>query len=587
MSDRVSMAALDAMTRDEFVAALGGVFEHSSWVAAAAWARRPFADLDALHRAMIAAVESATHEAQLTLIASHPELGAARIATNFSKAEQAAAALAAAGRAEQETLRDLNRAYRDRFGFPFVMAVKGRTREEIVAAIKERLDRAPEAEFAAALAEIAKIARFRLEAIFGEADPLQGAGARLLGRADELGAITEEPGKVTRTFLTPQHRAAAELVMRWMRQAGMVARIDNIGNVVGRYEASSPGAPALLLGSHLDTVRDAGKYDGILGVLTAIECVGALHARGERLPFGIEVLGFGDEEGVRFQSTLLGSRAVAGTFDKATLDRRDAEGISLTEALRRFELDPTGVGAVARRRADVLGYIELHIEQGPVLEAEGLPVGIVTSIAGVTRAEFTVTGVAGHAGTVPMVLRHDALAAAAEMILAIEARAGTESSRVATVGRIASGPGAVNVIPGRAQFSLDLRSPEDAIRRAAYDEIVASATAIAARRGVALDVDRTFEEPAVACSAAMMAAIEQAIVAVGVSPRRLASGAGHDAMAMATLAPIGMIFVRCKGGISHNPAESITPEDAEIGARVLDGVVRGFHEPPVVPFANR
>ncbi|MGH7076123.1 MAG: allantoate amidohydrolase [Stellaceae bacterium] len=575
MSDRLTFGRLNAMDGADFTAALGGVFEHAPWVAEAASKRRPYLSVDALHRAMVAVVEEASHDRQLALIKAHPELGATKIATDFSKAEQAAAGLAAVERAGQEILRDLNRAYRDRFGFPFILAVKGRARAEIVAALEMRLHNPPETEFRTALDEIAKIARFRLDALIA-ADPLDGVGARLLDQADQLGAITEEPGRVTRTFLTPQHRAAADRVIGWMRAAGMASRLDGIGNVVGRYEGVTPGLPALLLGSHLDTVRDAGKYDGILGVLTAIECVGALHARGTRLPFAIEVLGFGDEEGVRFQSTLLGSRAVAGTFDGAALDRRDTDGSSLGAALRQFGLDPATIPAIARRRDQVIGYLELHIEQGPVLEAEGLPVGIVTSIAGVTRAEFAIAGAAGHAGTVPMTLRHDALAAAAEMILAIEARARAEPGLVATVGRIAAAPGAVNVIAGEARFSLDLRAADDGIRRAADDEIVAAAERIAARRGVGLTIDRSFESPAVAASDHMMAAIEDAIRAFGIAPRRLASGAGHDAMAMAALAPIGMIFVRCKGGISHNPLESITAGDAEIGARVLDRVIRDF-----------
>jgi allantoate deiminase len=364
--------------------------------------------------------------------------------------------------------------------------------------------------------------------------------------------------------------------MEWMTDAGMAVSMDAIGNVVGRYEGVREGLPALLLGSHLDSVRDAGKYDGILGVLTAIACVGAFHRRGERPPFAIEVIGFGDEEGVRFQSTLLGSRAVAGSFDKAVLERKDADGVTLREALVAFGLDPAGIRMVARRRGDVLGYLELHIEQGPVLEADKLPVGIVTSIAGATRAAIEISGVAGHAGTVPMKLRHDALTAAAEIILAIEARARENPSLVATVGRIAAGPGASNVIPGKASFSLDLRSPDDATRLGAYADIVAAAHAIARKRGVTIALDRTMESPAVGCSPRMMVEIERAIAALGLTRRRLASGAGHDATAMATLCDVGMIFVRCKGGISHNPAESITAADAETGARVLYEVLRRF-----------
>ncbi|HEX4113056.1 MAG TPA: allantoate amidohydrolase [Stellaceae bacterium] len=574
MAEPLSLAALNAMDEAAFVAALGEAFEHSPWVAAAAWHRRPFADIDALHAAMVASVDIAARDRKLALLNAHPELGADKIATEFSRREQAAAGLGAAA----EKLRVLNRTYRDRFGYPFILAVKGKSRDAIFAALEERIDRSPADEFTAALNEVAKIARFRLDDMLRESDPLSGIGERLLAQADELGAITEEPGTVTRTFLTPQHRIAAERVMQWMRDAGMAAWMDDIGNVVGRYEGARPGLPALLLGSHLDTVRDAGKYDGILGVLTAIACVDAFHRRGEHPPFAIEVIGFGDEEGVRFQSTLLGSRAVAGTFDRAVLDRKDGAGVALRDALIDYGLDPSRIPGIARRRDNVLAYLELHIEQGPVLEADNLPVGIVTSIAGGTRANFEISGTPGHAGTVPMNLRRDALAAAAEIIVTIEAKARGNPNLVATVGRISASPGATNVIPGRAAFSLDLRSPDDATRRRAYDEIVAAARAVAAQRGVAIAVDRAFESPAVACAPRLMIEIEGAIAALGLPARRLPSGAGHDAMAIADLCEVGMIFVRCKGGISHNPAEAITAADAETGTRLLYEVIR--HLPP-------
>jgi len=578
----VTLGALNGMDRAAFVELLGAVFEHSPWIAEAAWQRRPFADVEALHQAMVDIVIAAPRDRQLALLKAHPELGASKIVAEFSRREQASAGLDSARLADAAKLRNLNRTYRERFGFPFILAVKGKRREDIVAAMEERVIHAADDEFAVALDEVAKIARFRLDDILAEdrvaaaSDAMEGVGAELMRRADELGAVTEVPGTVTRTFLTPQHREAARMVMDWMRLAGMDATMDAIGNVVGRYEGAKPGLPALLLGSHLDTVRDAGKYDGILGVLTAIACVGALHKRGERLPFAVEVIGFGDEEGVRFQSTLLGSRAVAGTFDKAALDRKDADGITLREALTVFGLDPAGIRMIARRRADVLGYLELHIEQGPVLEADNLPVGIVTSIAGGTRANIEIAGMSGHAGTVPMKLRHDALAAAAEIMLAIEARARDNPALVATVGRIAASPGATNVIPGKATFSLDLRSPDDATRLGAYTDIVASAQSIGRKRGVTVAIDRTFESPAVGCSGWLMVEIERAVAALGVTRRRLASGAGHDAMAIASLCDVGMIFVRCKGGISHNPAESITASDAEMGARVLYNVLRKF-----------
>lgn len=360
----------------------------------------------------------------------------------------------------------------------------------------------------------------------------------------------------------------------------MSAGFDAIGNVVGRYEGIGADVPALLLGSHLDTVEDAGRYDGMLGVVTAIICVAELHRADKRLPFAIEIIGFGDEEGVRFGTTMLGSRALAGTFEPAWLDRNDARGISMAAALRDFGLDPAAIGSAARRPEDVCAYIELHIEQGPVLESRDLPVGCVTSIAGATRLVVEVTGEAGHAGTVPMTARRDALTAAAECVLAVERRCLAEQGLVGTVGRIGAEPGAINVIPGKARFSVDIRAPNDTQRECCVTDLLRELEAICSRRGVRIGADRIHELAAAPCAPWLMDKIDQAIEAIGITPVRLPSGAGHDAMAMATIADIGMIFVRCAGGVSHNPAESITAEDADIGARVLAEFIARFEPKP-------
>jgi len=410
-------------------------------------------------------------------------------------------------------------------------------------------------------------------------------GGEIMARLDELATCSEDPSGLTRVFLSPEAKRASGLVLGWMTEAGMDAQIDGIGNVVGRYEGMTPGLPALMLGSHLDTVRNAGKYDGMLGVVAAIACVKALHQGHERLPFAIEVVGFAEEEGVRFHSTLLGSRAVAGTFDEAVLQNRDDKGISIAEAMRAYGLDPNGIAGVARRPGDLLAYVELHIEQGPVLEAEGLPVGIVTSIAGATRLVVTITGNAGHAGTVPMALRRDALTAAAEAILSVETRcsAKTETSGTAglvgTVGQIQVSPGASNVIPGTARFSVDIRAPNDIDRLAAVKEVTEAIAEICSRRGVGYDIQKVHESSSCACAPWLMDQLEAAVLAEGMRPHRLPSGAGHDAMAMAALTDIAMLFVRCKGGISHTPAESITPEDAYAGTQVLFRFVRQFKKP--------
>ncbi len=403
-------------------------------------------------------------------------------------------------------------------------------------------------------------------------------GATVMAHLHELARCTSEPGKLTRLYLTPAHQAAIRMVRGWMEEAGMTTELDAAANLVGRYPGQRPEAPALLLGSHIDTVRDAGHYDGNLGVIAAIEAVAALHAAGERLPFAIEVIAFGDEEGVRFPSKLTGSRAVAGTFEAQSLDITDREGVHLEAALRAFGCDPAAIPAVARSRDRVLGYVEVHIEQGPLLEQLKLPVGIVTAIAGASRFRIEVVGEAGHAGTVPMELRKDALAAAAEMILAVERRAhgASEPGLVATVGAVEASPGAPNVIAGRASFSLDIRAPVDGDRLQAIEDLVAAFATLAARRHVRVKVEKFYDEPAVTCDPALVEALAAAVARVDVRPHRLASGAGHDGLAIAALCPIAMLFVRCKGGISHNPAELITTRDADIATRVLLDFLRHF-----------
>ena len=402
-------------------------------------------------------------------------------------------------------------------------------------------------------------------------------GQEIVRRIDALGAISETPDHLTRIFLTPEHRAAADLLLSWMQEAGMHAHLDAVGNVCGRYEGDRPGLPCLMLGSHYDTVRDAGKWDGPLGLITAISCVGAMHKRGQRWPFAIEVIGFADEEGVRFASTLLGSRAVAGTFDESVLGAKDRQGISMREALSRFGLDPGRIGAAARSRSELHGYVELHIEQGPVLECESLPVGVVTAISGATRLAASLTGMAGHAGTVPMLLRRDALAGAAECIVAIEAFCRTdEGGLVGTVGYIHAMPGATNVIPGQVSFTIDIRSASDAHRKLAVADIVRQIEAIARRRKLVLQVDVTHDNRTVPCAPWLRRQVADAIAGEGYRVFELPSGAGHDGMAMIDVADVAMVFVRCRGGISHHPDEHTDMPDADAGARVLLRLIENF-----------
>jgi allantoate deiminase len=393
-------------------------------------------------------------------------------------------------------------------------------------------------------------------------------------RLDALGAITETPGMLTRRYLTPAHVAAMEQVQAWMREVGLATRVDTLGTVIGRYEGRTAGAPALLLGSHIDTVVDAGRYDGALGVVAAIVAVGELARRCERLTNAIEVVAFGDEEGVRFPTHLLTSRALTGAISPGDLEVCDRDGIALREALRAAGGDADVYRTCERAPEEIAAYLEVHIEQGPVLQEKGLTLGAVTAISGATRMQVAVSGMAGHAGTVPMGSRRDALAAAAEMVLAVEHVASSERDVVATVGGIETRPGAPNVIPGRAEFSVDLRSPTDGLRARSLERLHEALDDIAGRRGVQAQPVIQYQTPAVTLDQRVIDAVDEAMRLCGHPPMQLPSGAGHDAMILAKRWPAGMLFVRCKDGISHNPAESITTADADAAIRVLIETLR-------------
>ena len=394
-----------------------------------------------------------------------------------------------------------------------------------------------------------------------------------MARCAELAMCTEEAGRITRPYGTPSLIAARELIVAWMRQAGMDVRTDAIGNIRGRYAGSRTDAPALLLGSHFDSVRDAGKYDGPLGILIAIAAIERLAERGERRPFPIEIVAFPDEEGLRFQTTYLGSTALAGTFNLALLDRPDQEGIILREAIAAFSGDPDDLPSATLQPDEAFAYVEVHIEQGPFLESVAAPLGIVTAISGQTRLLATFNGEAGHAGTVAMHLRRDPLPAAAELALAVESLARATPGLLATVGAIQAVPGVSNVIPSSVQLSLDVRHPEDAQREHAVRHLEQHACSIAATRDLGLDWELVRDHPAVECDPALVAGLSQAVVDSGLPLHLLPSGAGHDAVMIASRLPIGMLFVRCEGGISHNPAESVTTEDVAAATAVIDRFV--------------
>lgn len=403
----------------------------------------------------------------------------------------------------------------------------------------------------------------------------EALGTRVMQRLDALARCSESPDALTRRFLTPAHREAMSQVEAWIQEAGMAVRVDPIANVIGRREGTRPGAPAILLGSHIDTVVDAGKYDGNFGVVAAIEAVAALAQAGHQLAHPVEVVAFGDEEGVRFPSHLLSSRALTGALTPDLLDVADADSVTVRQALATFGLDPGRISECARGERDIAAYLEVHIEQGPVLQSLGQPLAAVTAINGATRMRVTVKGEAGHAGTVPMRLRRDALAAAAEMVLAVERIGATAGEDlVATVGRLDVAGGAPNVVSGDARFTVDVRSPSDAVRIEALASIKAEITQVSERRHVTSAVKVYYDMPATPMDPQIVDAVANAIAECGHQPVRLASGAGHDAMAIAPRWPAGMLFVRCKDGISHNPAEEITAADAGSAVVALMATIR-------------
>lgn len=398
----------------------------------------------------------------------------------------------------------------------------------------------------------------------------------ILQRCDLLARFSEEPGRLTRTFLSPPMHGVHQCLREWMTAAGMDVRIDAIGNVVGHYPGARLDLPTFLIGSHVDTVPNAGRYDGILGVLLGIAAVQAL--RGQRLPFAVEVIAFSEEEGVRYRTSYLGSRALAGRFPLDWLDRTDAAGVPMGEAIRIFGLDSARIPDASYRDRPLLGYLEAHIEQGPVLEERGLPLGVVTTIIGQSRLWLSFHGQAGHAGCLPMERRRDALVAAAEFIVAAEDQARTGEGLRATVGKIEASPGAPNVVPGSVVLSLDVRHASDGLREQAIAVLLERAAAIASRRGVDFTVERTEQSPSVPMDERLANLLAECVGAAGCPLFRLVSGAGHDAVLLSDLAPVVMLFLRSVGGISHHPDEAVRADDVRLAldvmGRLLDRLAR-------------
>ena len=578
MSRPLTLDRLNASSHTDFVALLAGTYEHSPWVAERAWPRGPFRSLAQLKRALVEVVTEAGHDDQLALLRSHPELAGKAMATGTltreSSREQGTVGLTACTPAELATIARLNAAYRDRFGFPFMLAVRGPrgdglSKAAIIATFERRLEHHPDFEFAEGLRNVHRVAELRLDDRF-DAPPLLGRQAwdcaELLARHSDRGFA--ENGQLTVTYLTDAHRACAAQIAAWMRECGFDrVAIDAVGNVVGVYDAAAPDAKTLLTGSHYDTVRNGGKYDGRLGIFVPMIVVRELHRAGRRLPYAIEVVGFAEEEGQRYKATFLGSGALVGQFDASWFAQRDADGVTMQDAMGHAGLPATrtAIAALKRDPRRYLAFVEVHIEQGPVLNGLGLPLGIVTSINGGRRFAGEVRGMASHAGTTPMGTRRDAAAAVAELAVFLEKRAAAAPNLVGTMGMLAVPNGSTNVVPGRCEFTLDIRATTDPVRDACVADVIGEAESICARRGVTLSLDETMKVAASPSAPEWQARWERAVASLGLPVHRMPSGAGHDAMKLGELLPQAMLFVRGENaGISHNPLESTTADDMQL-----------------------
>lgn len=588
----LTLQELNAAPQAQAAQMLDGIYEHSPWIAQAALARRPFLSLPQLKHALASVVREAGSQQQLALLRAHPELaGKAMVAgtlTAESTGEQNRAGLAHCTPEEFTRLQELNTAYNARFGFPFILAVRGPrgtglARQEIIATFERRLDNHPEFERAEALRNVHRIAELRLNDKFGvhpDTGNLVWDWHEALAQHSDPGFA--EKGQLTVTYLTEAHRACAHRISSTMRECGFdEVHIDAVGNVVGRYHAQQAGAKALLTGSHYDTVRNAGKYDGRLGIFTPMACVRELARQGRRLPFAIEVVGFAEEEGQRYKATFLSSGALTGHFDPAWLEQKDAQGTSLRQAMQQAGLCIADIPKLKRDPARYLGFVEVHIEQGPVLNELDLPLGIVTSINGGVRLVCEVIGTASHAGTTPMDRRRDAAAAVAELALYVEKRAAQDGDSVGTIGMLQVPGGSINVVPGRCQFSLDLRAPTDAQRDALVADVLAQLRAICERRGVRSTVEEAMRAAAAPSAAAWQQRWEQAVQALGLPVYRMPSGAGHDAMKLHEIMPQAMLFVRGQNaGISHNPLESTTSDDMQLAVEAFGHLLEQLAREP-------
>jgi N-carbamoyl-L-amino-acid hydrolase len=555
---------------------LDGLYEHSPWIAEQALAQRPFQSLAHLKHAMCGVLDRAGRDAQLGLIRAHPELaGKAMVSKSLtaeSTLEQTKAGLTDCTPDEFAKIQRLNADYNTKFGWPFILAVRGPrgvglNKLQIIEAFERRLHGHPDFELQECLRNIHRIVEIRLNDKFGVEPTL---GQRVWDWQETLAQHSEpgyaEHGQLTVTYLTDAHRACARDIAQGMRDVGFdEVSIDAVGNVVGRYHAATAGAKYLMTGSHYDTVRNGGKYDGRLGFFVPMVCVQQLHQQHKRLPFGIEVVAFAEEEGQRYKATFLGSGALIGDFKPEWLDQQDTDGITLRAAMLHAGLNLDDIPALRRDPTKYLGFVEVHIEQGPVLNELNLPLGVVTSINGSVRYQCEVIGTASHAGTTPMDRRRDAACAVAELALYMEQRAAQDGDSVATIGQWQVPNGSINVVPGRCTFSLDMRAPTNAQRDALQADVLAQLQAIAERRGLRWRADLAMRASAAPSAPEWQTRWERAVSALGVPLFKLPSGAGHDAMKLHEVMPQAMLFVRGENaGISHNPLESTTCDDMQL-----------------------
>ena len=586
----LTLEKLNAASTGEFVTLLDGTYEHSPWVAEFAATRRPFASLAALKHALVTSVREAGRDKQLALICAHPELAGkamvSRSLTAESSNEQSKAGLADCSPEEFAHIRQLNANYNAKFGWPFIMAVrgprgKGLSRSEIIATAERRLAGHADFEFAEALRHIHRIAEIRLNDKFNAVPAL---GEQVCDWSEQLAVHSDAAfkalGQLTVTYLTEAHRACASQLQTWMRECGFdETQIDAVGNVVGVYHGTDRAAKRLLTGSHYDTVRNGGQYDGRLGILVPMVIVRELHRAGRRLPFGFEVVGFAEEEGQRYKATFLGSGALTGDFNSAWLDQQDANGVTMRAAMQLAGLPATlqAIAACRRDPANYRAFVEVHIEQGPVLNELDLPLGVVTSINGSLCFVGEVMGTASHAGTTPMGRRRDAACAVAELALFVEKRAAAVPDVVGTVGMLQVPAGSINVVPGRCQFSLDLRATTNEARDALGADVNAELARICNERGVSFQLELTLAASAAPSAPEWQKRWEAAVQSLGLPAYAMPSGAGHDAMKLHEVMPQAMLFLRGgNSGISHNPLETITADDAELCVAAFTQLLEGL-----------